>query len=858
MKRTLLILALVLTLGSFAGSSAYAQNGKVGPMAKLTPNLVNLHAQHTFHLAQRGAARFISGDPLITSSNDRVLVDAVASGDVNVLKADLVSLGMQRAVSFGRVVSGQLPIAAIPAAAGLASLRFAQSAAATTHVGSVASQGDHAMRSDIARNTFAVDGSGINVGALSDSFNCLGGAAADTSSGDLPAVKVIQEISICAEATDEGRAILQIVHDVAPGASLSFASAFNGQAAFASNILALAAAGAKVIVDDVIYFAEPMFQDGIIAQAVDSVVATGTAYFSAAGNGARRSYQSAFRPGDSFAPGAIPSAPGAPSFFGGTAHNFSSNVGPDHFQSITIPAFTRVVFSFQWDSAFFTVSGSPGAQNDLDIYVLNSSATEILAGSIFDNLGNDAVEIVEFTNSGATPVTVNLMIVNFFGTPPGLMKYVYFGPAMLNEFDTQSSTIFGHANAVGAEAVGAARYSNTPAFSVFPPILESFSSSGATPILFDRLGNRLSTPDPRSQKPEIVAPDGVDTTFFGSDTDGTGFPNFFGTSAAAPHAAGVAALLFQSKLTLSPLKIYKILENTAIDMGAPGFDNDSGFGLIWADGALEALRNQLAGDFDGDGRSDIGVYRDGAWFIFRSSDGGATVTSWGGLAQDIPVPGDYDGDGKTDIAVYRGGGWFIVQSSDGAVFVVGFGGLAQDIPVPAVYDGDGKTDIAVYRDGAWYILRSSDGVATVTTWGGLAQDIPVPADYDGDGKADIAVYRDGAWHILRSSDGVATVTTWGGLAQDIPVPADYDGDGKTDITVYRGGGWFIVRSSDGAVFVVGFGGLAQDIPVPADYDGDGKTDMAVYRDGIWYVLRSSDGMQTAVAWGGAPQDIPLN
>ena len=237
--------------------------------------------------------------------------------------------------------------------------------------------------------------------------------------------------------------------------------------------------------------------------------------------------------------------PGAPSFLGGTAHNFGSNVGQESFPKHHDPGVYRVVFSLQWDSPFFTVSGSPGAQNDLDIYVLNSSATEILAGSMFDNLGDDAVEIVEFTNSGATPVTVNLMIVNFSGTAPGLIKYVYFGPATLNEFDTQSSTIFGHANAVGAEAVGAARYSNTPAFSVFPPILESFSSSGATPILFDRSGNRLATPDLRSQKPEIVAPDGVDTTFFGSDTDGTGFPNFFGTSAAAPHAAGIAALLFQ-------------------------------------------------------------------------------------------------------------------------------------------------------------------------------------------------------------------------------------------------------------------------------------------------------------------------
>ena len=101
------------------------------------------------------------------------------------------------------------------------------------------------MRAGIARSAFGVDGSGINVGALSDSFNCLGGAAGDTASGDLPSVTVIQEISICAGATDEGRAILQVVHDVAPGASLSFASAFNGQASFASNILALAAAARK-------------------------------------------------------------------------------------------------------------------------------------------------------------------------------------------------------------------------------------------------------------------------------------------------------------------------------------------------------------------------------------------------------------------------------------------------------------------------------------------------------------------------------------------------------------------------------------------------------------------------------------
>jgi Cellulase (glycosyl hydrolase family 5)/FG-GAP-like repeat len=263
-------------------------------------------------------------------------------------------------------------------------------------------------------------------------------------------------------------------------------------------------------------------------------------------------------------------------------------------------------------------------------------------------------------------------------------------------------------------------------------------------------------------------------------------------------------------------------------------------------------------DFDGDGKSDIGVYRDGNWFIRRTADGGVTAVGWGGLVQDTPVPADYDGDGRTDIAVYRSsdGGWYILRSSDGGVTATGWGGLPQDKPVPADYDGDGKTDIAVYRDGMWFIRRSSDGGVTATGWGGLPQDKPVAADYDGDGRTDVAVYRDGTWFVLLSSGGVIA-TGWGGLPQDKPVPADYDGDGKTDIAVYRDGIWFILRSSDGGVTATGWGGLAQDKPVPADYDGDGKADIAVYRDGIWFVLQSSNGGVTTTGWGGLAQDIPL-
>ena len=601
-KQTFFFLGLIAVLFSFYGKFASAQILKNGSMAKLARSLINLHEQYRIYVTQRSAVPFSSSDALVKLVDNRVVVDAVASADVNSLKADLESLGMQHAIAFGRFVSGQLPLSSIPAAARLASLRFARPVVAVTGAGTVTTQGDVAMRSNIARTNLGVTGAGVTVGVLSDSFNCLGGAANDVTTGDLLPVTVIQEISSCSgpsAGTDEGRAMLQIVHDVAPGASLSFASALNGIASYASNIQALAAAGAKVIADDVLYLAEPMFQDGIIAQAVNQVVGGGAAFFSAAGNQGRLSYQSAFRPGTVFGQGSIASAPGAPVFFGGTAHNFNSTGGTDVFQRITLPNGGGFLLSFQWDSPTFSVSGGAGSPNDLDIYVLNAAATQVLAGSVVPNViasgGNgDPVEVFSFVNATGATADFNILITNFEGPNPALIKYVLFGfDGTIQEFATNSPTIYGHTNAVAVETVGAAAYFNTPAFGVSPPALDSYSSAGGTPILFDSAGNRLTNAEIGS-KPEIVAPDGGDTTFFGTDTDGNGFPNFFGTSAAAPHAAGLAALLLQAKPGSTPLHIYSALENTAIDMGSPGFDFDSGFGLIQADTALAVAPSGLS------------------------------------------------------------------------------------------------------------------------------------------------------------------------------------------------------------------------------------------------------------------------
>lgn len=521
----------------------------------------------------------------VPTEAQRVVISAIAEDSPEALAQQLAALGADHIAIAGRVVSARLPLARISHLPALTSLRFARPALAFTQAGLTTSQGDKAQYSDLARTATGATGAGVRVGILSDSFNNLGGMAAGQSSDDLPAdILILKDYTPApgeANRPDEGRAMAEIVHDVAPGAAVAFHTAWYGEADFANGIRRLADAGCQVIVDDVLYLEEPMFADGIIAQAVNEVAARGVAYFSSAGNGARQSYEAPFVNADGY-------------------HDFDAGSATDTILNISLNTGSSY-FVLQWPDRYAsTAPGNPGAATDLDIELVNPDGTPVT----YRNAAGQMVPLGGFTpNIGLDPVEVFGVSVNAFGVNCGLRIKLKQGPAPARvkvlwystghvgqqEWNTASSTLYGHMNAVGALAVGAARYCNTPAFGRTPPLMEYFSSAGGTAIYY--LADGQPTYELR-EKPDFTAPDGGNTTFFGAaDYCGVtdSYPNFYGTSAAAPHAAGVAALMLEARPNTAPDRIRWLLQATAMDMLTAGFDYDSGYGLIDANTAMTVL-----------------------------------------------------------------------------------------------------------------------------------------------------------------------------------------------------------------------------------------------------------------------------
>jgi hypothetical protein len=582
-----------------------------------------------------------------------VLIDAVTRGDPQQLKATLVALGLQHASVYSNDVGGWLPVSQLDAAAASAEVHSIRAAMSRTRTGAVTSQGDFVQHSDVVRSANSLTGAGVTVGVLSSSYDCyavyaqnnvaasgaagyanngfLATAATDISTGDLPStVNVLEE----AEAgmggcmsygapdqlpfSDEGRAMLQIVHDVAPGASLAFYTAENSEADFANGIGKLAAAvaaggaGAKVIADDVGYFDEPFFQDGIVAQAIDAVEAQGVAYFSAAGNDGTLAY-------DNTAPSFATVSSTAPNA-GEHLLNFDASGAttvtalPVTIASLIPGEFVAIVV--EWDQPYVTgAPSSGGATSHIDVCITGASGTDVIidyAGNTAtcsgpNATGSDSYQVMIVGNpanaTGNTAAeTLNIVVGLAGGTAaPGRIKVAVEDDgagSTINAFQTNGATIQGHSGASGAATVGAAFYFDTPACGTKPATLEDYSSRGGAPILFDSTGTRLTTPTVR-QKPDFVGPDGGNDTFLGFTLksgqvvtsiagcqNNASYPNFFGTSAATPHAASIAALMLQANPTATPAQIYKALSGSALPMSNTSPNLQSGYGFIQADTAL--------------------------------------------------------------------------------------------------------------------------------------------------------------------------------------------------------------------------------------------------------------------------------
>ncbi len=431
-------------------------------------------------------------------------------------------------------------------------------------------QAEAALEIEAVRRVFTnLDGTGISIGTLSDSANQLGGGIASSqATGDLPGNAIV---SVLADGNstngDEGRAMMELIHDIAPSlSSLSFATAFGGQATFANNIALLANAGMDIINDDVVHFSEPYYQDGVVAQAVSNFINQGGIYYALNHNFANLSYENTYNDSN-----------------GNGRHNYAAN---DSFMQITVGRGTvanprRISIGLQWAQPW----GS--ATSDLDLQLWNAGFTGLLGtGGSVNNIGGNPIERVSLQNTGA-PFTAHIAVRSIAGSTAGLtFKFIIFdngAATTINEFTNDAAgTLTPHAATPQSIAIGAAPYFNRDA-------AKAFSGIGPHRRFFDDNGNPVG---PFTlTKPDFMSVDESNTTFFGRDipNDLDTLPNFSGTSAATPNAAAVGALMLQAAGgpgSLDARDIKEYLTMSAIDIGPEGYDLTYGNGRIHALGAV--------------------------------------------------------------------------------------------------------------------------------------------------------------------------------------------------------------------------------------------------------------------------------
>jgi Subtilase family len=597
----------------------------------LSPGLVGL-ADPSTALPDEVPILIGEGPDKLLRDGNRVLVyvrfdrgAAAGVGPLQAAGAEVVNVSRRyQTVTVAAAPEELQRVAAVAGVASVAPVREPIVAGATAHsvspcFGTATSEGDQQLNAMAARTGFEVDGSGVEVGILSDSFNRDGAAdtdaSADVASGDLPGpsnpcgyaspVQVLDDSAGGGE--DEGRAMAQIVHDLAPGADLAFASAFGGVPDFAENIKKLGEEGAKVIADDVFYPEEPFFQDGPVAVAVNEVVASGATYLSAAGNdnlidGKGRDIASweapKFRNSGSCPSGVVAlsekieeaEGPGAglrPS----NCMDFDPGPADDETFGIVVSKGATLIADLQWAEPW------NGVKSDLDAFLLNS-AGEVIELSVKDNSSNSGTqkpfEEVEWENNTGAAAIVRLVINRYSGSKVTPLKFALLengSGVAATEYaessggDTVGPTIFGHSGAANAVSIAAAPYFNSEepeSYSSHGPVVHYYGPvAGATPA------EPLLSPEV-IEKPDVTATDGGANTFFGSCQAHTW--RFYGTSAAAPHAAAVAALELAAEPGATPAEVTEALTHSASPMA--GFPPEVvGSGLVDAPEAISAIES---------------------------------------------------------------------------------------------------------------------------------------------------------------------------------------------------------------------------------------------------------------------------
>jgi uncharacterized repeat protein (TIGR01451 family) len=546
-----------------------------------------LHQRNDARLAPLTDFRFVRPE-----ADGRVPVDIVAANVTGVKAAAnrLESVGAQiKAISHAyRRISARIHLEDLETLAAVPGVRkIRQAIPALTNAINV-SEGDKTHGADEARAFFGVNGSGVKVCAISNGVDSI---ATSQASGDLPPTVDI----IPGGAGDEGTAMLEIIHDLAPGAALGFASADPDEATFAQHILDLAAAphNCNIIVDDVIYLDESPFEDGPVAQAVNTVTAAGVLYFSSAGNeGNADDLTSGTWEGDFAASAAADPAPLA----GANLHNFG-----DGGNSILVEFGGGNPPLLIWAEHYDLSTGN--ASTDFDIYDMDGGLTTIFDAStdVQDGVGGDdfPIEFISGGTFGGERLLIDKFAAGTTSSVPMFNLIVFRGE--LDDALATSGATRGHSATVNAFSTAA-----TPAAASFDGVspdgpypglftsaneTESFSSDGPRRILLTPAGaeitpgNRTSTGGTVRQKPDITAADGVSTA-------APGFSTFYGTSAAAPHAAAIAALRKSALPADTPAQIRTALINSAIDIEAPGVDRDTGAGIVMAHAALAGAPQQ--------------------------------------------------------------------------------------------------------------------------------------------------------------------------------------------------------------------------------------------------------------------------